>query len=99
MSIDTTALTILINMTGWVVVGYLAKAYFDDIKAVKLKSHEIDTKYQQILLEQRLQEQKIEFLEKAIEDIDNNVHEIKEMLEKNNNVLINELKEQLRNRG
>jgi len=86
-------------MTGWVVVGYLAKAYFDDIKAVKLKSHEIDTKYQQILLEQRLQEQKIEFLEKAIEDIDNNVHEIKEMLEKNNSVLINELKEQLRNRG
>jgi len=99
MTIDTTAITILINMTGWVVVGYLAKAYFDDIKAVKLKSHEIDTKYQQILLEQRLQEQKIEFLEKAIEDIDNNVHEIKEMLEKNNSVLINELKEQLRNRG
>jgi hypothetical protein len=86
-------------MTGWVVVGYLAKAYFDDIKAVKLKSHEIDTKYQQILLEQRLQEQKIEFLEKAIEDIDNNVHEIKEMLAKNNSTLISELKEQLRHRG
>lgn len=99
MTFDPTALTILINMTGWVVVGYLAKAYFDDIKAVKLKSHEIDTKYQQILLEQRLQEQKIEFLEKAIEDIDNNVHEIKEMLAKNNSTLISELKEQLRHRG
>jgi hypothetical protein len=56
-------------------------------------------KYQQILLEQRLQAQKIEFIEKAIEDIDNSVHEIKEMLEKNNSTLINELKEQLRNRG
>jgi len=99
MNIDTTALTIFINMTGWVVVGYLAKAYFDDIKMVKIKSHEIDTKYQQILLEQRLQAQKIEFIERAIEDIDNSVHEIKEMLEKNNSVLINELKEQLRNRG
>ena len=96
---DTTALTIVINMTGWVVVGYLAKAYFDDIKAVKIKSSEIDMKYQQILLEQRLQAQKIEFIEKAIEDIDNSVHEIKEMLEKNNSTLINELKEQLRNRG
>jgi len=85
-------------MTGWVVVGYLAKAYFDDIKMVKIKSHEIDTKYQQILLEQRLQAQKIEFIERAIEDIDNSVHEIKEMLEKNNNILISELKEQLRNR-
>jgi hypothetical protein len=99
MTIDTTAITILINMTGWVVVGYLAKAYFDDIKTVKIKSSEIDTKYQQILLEQRLQAQKIEFLERAIEDIDNSVHEIKEMLEKNNSILINELKEQLRNRG
>jgi hypothetical protein len=98
MNIDSTALTIIINMTGWVVVGYLAKAYFDDIKMVKIKSHEIDTKYQQILLEQRLQAQKIEFIERAIEDIDNSVHEIKEMLEKNNNILISELKEQLRNR-
>lgn len=99
MNLDTTAITIIINMTGWVVVGYLAKAYFDDIKAVKMKSYEIDTKYQQILLEQRLQAQKIEFLEKAIEDIDNSVHEIKEMLAKNNEYLINELKQQLRSRG
>lgn len=96
---DTTAITIVINMTGWVIVGYLAKAYFDDIKAVKVKSQEIDTKYQQILLEQRLQAQKIEFIERAIEDIDNSVHEIKEMLARNNEFLINELKQQLRSRG
>jgi hypothetical protein len=98
MTIDTSALTIVINMTGWVVVGYLAKTYMEDIKFVKIRSNEIDVKYQQIMLEQRLQAQKIEFLEKAIEDIDNSVHEIKDMLAKNNEYLIHELKEQLKGR-
>lgn len=93
---DTNAVVIIINMSGWLIVGWLAKQYFEDIKVIKSKNVDIETKYFQILLEQKLQAQKIEFLEKALENIDENIHELKDMFKTGNTELIKELKEQLK---
>jgi hypothetical protein len=87
-----------VNLGGWVVVLYLAKLYFEEMKNMKTTQANIIRDHNNIVVEQKLQAQRIAFLEKTIEDIDVNIEEIKDTLKTNNAELIKELKEQLKNK-
>jgi hypothetical protein len=87
-----------VNLGGWVVVLYLAKLYFEEMKNMKVTQANIIRDHNNIVVEQKLQAQRIAFLEKTIEDIDVNIEEIKDTLKTNNAELIKELKEQLKNK-
>jgi hypothetical protein len=94
--LDSNVIHILINLTGWIIVMILAKDYLNDVRSIKEKYFQMETQHNHLMLEQKLQAQKILFIEKNIEHINMNIAEIKQMISDNNEHLIEELKIQLR---
>ena len=93
---DQNALIIFLNMGGWVVVGYLIRDYFQETKKIKQQLYQALEHYNEIKTEQKLQQQKLKFLEQSTEEIINGIEHIKNTLEENNRNLIHELKDEIR---
>jgi len=90
-------LIILLNMSGWIIVGYLIRDYFQETKKIKQQLDEALEHYNDIKTEQRVQHQRLTYLESTIEEIINGIHHIKHTLDDNNKSLIQELKDEIRN--
>lgn len=95
-TVDTNMLVIIMNLSGWVIVFYLTKNYFDEMKAIKQQNITIENDQNIITIEQKLQAQRLTGLEKSMEGIHSNITDIKNMLSKNSDLLIQELKDRLK---
>lgn len=94
--LDDNGLIILLNMSGWLVVGYLIRDYFQETKKIKHQLYTTLTEYNQLKADQRVQEERINSLEDSLAQVAESVSKIQDSLEENNRALIYELKEQLR---
>ena len=90
------ALIILLNMSGWLIVGYLIRDYFQETKKIKQQLYTTIEKYNELKAMQQVQQQRIEYIEHTMEEIVHGIHHIKEMMDDNNKNLIQELKSELR---
>lgn len=93
---DQDSLIILLNMSGWIIVGYLIRDYFQETKKIKQQLYEAMEHYNEIKIEQKLQNQRLTCLEHSIEEIVSGIEHIKNTLEDSNRNLIHELKDEIR---
>ena len=84
-------------MSGWLIVGYLVRDYFQETKKIKQQLSTTLDAYNALKVQVQLQQQRLEYLEDSVAHITEAVDSIQDTLEENNRVLIHELKEELRN--
>ena len=95
-SSNSSALLILINLSGWVVVGYLIRDYFQESKRIKQDLSSTLRAYNDIKTDLELQKQRLNYIEDSIEHIAISVDDIKRSLDINNKILLQELKSEIR---
>lgn len=95
--LDNSGLIIILNMSGWLIVGYLVRDYFQETKKIKQQLSTTLDAYNALKVQVQLQQQRLEYLEESVTHITDAVDRIQDTLEENNRVLIQELKEELRN--
>ncbi len=84
-------------MSGWLIVGYLVRDYFQETKKIKQQLNTTLESYNALKVQLQLQQQRLDYLEESVTHITEAVDRIQDTLEENNRVLIHELKEELRN--
>ncbi len=84
-------------MSGWLIVGYLVRDYFQETKKIKQQLSTTLESYNALKVQLQLQQQRLDYLEESVTHITEAVDRIQDTLEENNRVLIHELKEELRN--
>lgn len=95
---DENAIIILINMSGWVIVGYLTRQYFSEMKNLKKKTESAITMVYDLKNESMVMDLRIKNLYQSITDLKTSVEKIVTTMEHNNEKLIDELKKELRER-
>jgi len=95
--LDNSGLIIILNMSGWLIVGYLVRDYFQETKKIKQQLSTTLDAYNALKVQVQLQQQRLEYLEESVTHITDAVDRIQDTLEENNRVLIQELREELRN--
>lgn len=94
---DSSALIIILNMSGWLIVGYLVRDYFQETKKIKELLRETKDQYNQVQINHKLLAQRVDYIEESLAAIADNVDAIKDTLDQRNRELIQELKDEIKN--
>lgn len=84
-------------MSGWLIVGYLVRDYFQETKKIKELLRETKDQYNQVQINHKLLAQRVDYIEESLAAIADNVDAIKDTLDQRNRELIQELKDEIKN--